>query len=192
MQDRWRHLVERIPHWGRVVMNRDIAGFLEGLPRHEIDCLEVSGRFRADHGWRSYERTAYPDFDLCARSPLEAAFDLVFCEQVLEHVPDPVQASRNLFALIRPGGFAVVSVPFMVRIHREPEDYWRFSPAGLRVLLERAGFEVERVEGWGSRASVLANLWVWCPYIPIVHSLANSSATPLVVWAVARKPKLPQ
>jgi SAM-dependent methyltransferase len=122
----------------------------------------------------------------------EAAFDLVFCEQVLEHVPDPVQASRNLFALTRPGGFAVVSVPFMVRIHREPEDYWRFSPAGLRVLLERAGFEVERVEGWGSRASVLANLWVWCPYIPIVHSLANSSATPLVVWAVARKPKLPQ
>ena len=183
----FEQLKRRIPHWGRVVMNRDIAAFLDGLPTASMRAVEVSGWAHESRTWQSYRATMIETFDICTTERVEPEADIVFCEQVLEHVVDPIQAARNLFNLLHPGGYAVVSVPFMVRIHKEPEDYWRFSQAGLRVLLERAGFEVERTDDWGNRLVVLANLWRWCPYVPFVQPMWRSRATPLVVWAIARK-----
>lgn len=183
----FEQLKRRIPHWGRIVMNRDIHGFLDQLPAESMEAVEVSGWAHQKRPWKGYRATDIDTFDICTREPVPEEADIVFCEQVLEHVVDPVQAARNLHSLLRPGGYAVVSVPFMVRIHKEPEDYWRFSQAGLRVLLERAGFHVERTDDWGNRLVVVANLWRWCPYIPFIQPMWRSRATPLVVWAIARK-----
>ena len=48
----------------------------------------------------------------------------------------------NLRKLCAPGGHVIVSTPFLVRVHELPlfalHDYWRFTPRGLRLLLERA------------------------------------------------------
>jgi hypothetical protein len=90
--------------------------------------------------------------------------------------------------LLRPGGHAVISVPFMVRIHNEPGDYWRFTSAGLRILLERAGLQVVEEGDWGNRASVVANLWFWMPYIPGLQPMGRRADVPLVVWAIAKRP----
>ncbi len=169
-------------------MERDIDAQLRELPLAELDAYEVSGRRREGLGFRSYQSTMYPAFDLCRTDEVAPVADVVFCEQVLEHVRHPARAARTLFRLTRPGGIAIVSVPFLIRLHREPEDYWRFSGAGLRALLEDAGFTVERVESWGNRASVLLNMWFWFPYVPFVNSLRNSPSAPMVVWAVARRP----
>lgn len=169
-------------------MNREIARFLDGLPRRDLHALEVSGWAHAARGWASYRALEYPEFDLCAESPPSESADIVFCEQVIEHVPDPARAMRNLAAMLRPGGHLVLSVPFMVRVHNEPSDYWRFTPAGLRLLVERAGLELVSLGDWGNRAAVVANLWVWAPYVYLFQSLARDEAVPLVVWAVARRP----
>jgi len=69
---------------------------------------------------------------------------------VIEHVVDPVAAAANLRGLCAPGGHVIVSTPFLIRVHEEwgMQDYWRFTPRGLRTLLERAGFEVDSVDSW--------------------------------------------
>ena len=46
---------------------------------------------------------AWPEFDVCAPLTEERRFDLVICEQVLEHVPDPWTAVENLRELCVPG-----------------------------------------------------------------------------------------
>jgi len=183
-----RRIAERIPHWCRVIMDRDIDARLHELPIRGLDALEISGRRHEGLGFRSYRSTDYPAFDLCTTDEVAPAADLVFCEQVLEHVRHPTRAARTLFRLTRPGGIAIVSVPFLIRLHREPEDYWRFSAAGLRALLEDAGFTIEQVQSWGNRTSVLFNMWFWFPYVPGVSSLRNSPNAPMVVWAMARRP----
>jgi SAM-dependent methyltransferase len=38
-------------------------------------------------------------------------FDLVFSHMFLEHIADPVSAHRNLFSILRPGGYAVHMYP---------------------------------------------------------------------------------
>jgi SAM-dependent methyltransferase len=134
----------------------------------------------------------YPEFDICAPIAEPGRFDLVICEQVLEHVADPLRAATNLRELCAPGGRVVVSTPFLVRVHELPafdmRDYWRFTPRGLRTLLERGGLQVDEVASWGNRDCVSGNFDRW-PAYRWWHSLRNEPDLPVQVWAFARRPE---
>ena len=70
-------------------------------------------------------------------------FDLVFCTQVLEYVPDPGLAVDEIRRVLKPGGLLLLSVPALFPRDSE-QDCWRFQPAGLRLLLSAfAGVEIE-------------------------------------------------
>ena len=71
--------------------------------------------------------------------PLPEGFlDGILCHQVLEHTTEPFQVVRELHRVLRPGGAAIVSTPFLYPIHEEGpvKDYWRFTDRGLRELLK--------------------------------------------------------
>jgi len=172
--------------WARLVMNEDIDHALTDLSPPDCDAVEISGSLHGGRPWRSYHRLSYPDFDLCS-SAAPRSFDVVVCEQVLEHVRDPWAAARTLHDLCRPGGHVVVSTPFLIRVHREPDDYWRFTVDGLRLLLEQAGLEPVTLRAWGNRACVRANFRYWVRRRPW-QRLRNEEPYPVVVWATARRP----
>ena len=63
---------------------------------------EISGDAQAGRPWKRFASLDYPEFDLCA--PLErarATFDVVICEQVIEHVVDPWAAAREPARAVR-------------------------------------------------------------------------------------------
>jgi 2-polyprenyl-6-hydroxyphenyl methylase / 3-demethylubiquinone-9 3-methyltransferase len=64
---------------------------------------------------------------LAQESP--AAFDVVTCMELLEHVPDPASTVAACAALARPGGHVVVST-----INRNPKSYL-FAIVGAEYLL---------------------------------------------------------
>jgi SAM-dependent methyltransferase len=67
--------------------------------------------------------------------PLESAsFDVVLCLQVLEHVPDPAAAVRELRRLVRPGGRVLCSTHGVAPFHPNPDDLWRWTASGLERL----------------------------------------------------------
>jgi SAM-dependent methyltransferase len=171
--------------WCRKVLNNEVAAFLDRLGRQTSSTVEISGTMHRDSPWRSYETLSFPGFDLCSSTPART-FDVVICEQVLEHVVDPWRAAETLRLLCRPGGHLVVTTPFLIKVHREPQDYWRFTPEGLRILLERAGLECLEVKSWGNRSCVRRNFLHWAPY-QRWRSLRNESDFPIVVWAFARR-----
>jgi ubiquinone/menaquinone biosynthesis C-methylase UbiE len=39
-------------------------------------------------------------------------FDIVLCNHVLEHVRDDIQAMKEIHRVLRPGGFAILQIPF--------------------------------------------------------------------------------
>jgi len=74
------------------------------------------------------------------------SFDLVLALDVIEHVPDDLQALRELFRTLRSGGSLLVTVPAL-RILWSAHDvshghYRRYTLGELRGRLETAGFEV--------------------------------------------------
>jgi len=66
----------------------------------------------------------------------EEPFDLVVCCHVLEHTVSPWKAARNIESVIRPGGFAYIATPWSQAFHPAPDDYWRFSVRGLKLLFD--------------------------------------------------------
>lgn len=65
----------------------------------------------------------------------DAQFDAVFCSGVLEHVDDCHGAVRECLRVLRPNGVLLVGVPFNQKLHRAPQDFWRFTEYGVRYLL---------------------------------------------------------
>jgi SAM-dependent methyltransferase len=178
-------------HWQRMPMNAAVDEYIASLDPSACSAAEISGEGHADKPWREYTTLAYPDFDLCA--PLEdpGAFDVVICEQVLEHVVDPWAAAANLCGLCVAGGRVIVTTPFLLRVHELPMygmwDYWRFTPRGIQILLERGGLELDAVGAWGNRQCVVGNFSRWAAYRRW-HSLRNELNLPVQVWAFAHRP----
>ena len=64
----------------------------------------------------------------------DAAFDVVVCTQVLEHLPDPAATSRELRRIVRPGGRILASTHGTSVYHPNPIDLWRWTQPGLEKL----------------------------------------------------------
>jgi SAM-dependent methyltransferase len=79
--------------------------------------------------------------DLCAAGTLPAGtFDVAVITQTLQSVADPLAATRNILAALRPGGSLLVTVPTLSRLI-DDADRWRWTPSGLRDLLADAAPE---------------------------------------------------
>ncbi len=82
----------------------------------------------------------------------ESVDSVLLCE-VIEHVPDPERILREACRVLRSGGRALVTVPFLVPLHQLPYDYYRFTEEGLRVLFTRVGLRAESIEPRGNSAA---------------------------------------
>lgn len=77
----------------------------------------------------------------------DGEFDALLSTQVLEHAADPRVYLAEAFRVLRPGGRMLLSTHGTFAYHPDPVDLWRWTCEGLRVEVERAGFEVVRFEG---------------------------------------------
>jgi len=176
-------------HWSRVVMNQETRKFIESLNYEELDAAEVSGNDWETVNFKSYKILSYPKFDICGKNTMTESFDLVFAEQVLEHVAYPKRAVENIYDLLRPGGHCVITTPFLVRVHNEPMDCWRWTELGLKHLLAEGGFDLKKIRtgSWGNRECVVANFDRWVYFNRKIHSLVNEKEFPISVWAMAQR-----
>lgn len=83
-------------------------------------------------------------------------FDLILCEYVLEHVPNPALMVREMARVVKPGGWVYVTVPFMQTFHGNPDDFQRYTKSGLSVLFGR--FETIECKPYGGPTSALCNM----------------------------------
>lgn len=88
------------------------------------------------------------------------SIDNLLCNQVLEHVFEPVAFLSELHRVLRPGGRLMVTAPFVWDEHEQPYDYARYSSFGLRYLASKCGFEVVDARRTLPDASLFAQLWL--------------------------------
>jgi SAM-dependent methyltransferase len=69
----------------------------------------------------------------------DGSFDLVLCNQVLEHCDDPRRAVSELRRATAPGGRVLASTHGVMPYHPSPTDYWRWTHAGLEKLFAENG-----------------------------------------------------
>jgi SAM-dependent methyltransferase len=120
---------------------------------HTVRTLDVTAESEPDYVGTA-EETGLPD----------ASIDLVVCTQVLEHCTEPWTAVRELARIVRPGGYALVSVPHVWFYHPHPSDNWRFTQEGILRLLRASGFEVQHLLAQGGSVVAAAQVLNFLAY----------------------------
>lgn len=77
----------------------------------------------------------------------DGSVDLVLSTQVLEHVEDPALYLSECARVLRPGGSLVLTTHGIMHLHRDPQDYWRWTCDGLDKVVTDAGLEVRQSAG---------------------------------------------
>ncbi len=94
-----------------------------------------------------------------ARMPIESnRFKWVLCSEVLEHVDEPLRVVAEVFRVLQPGGNAIITVPFLFRLHADPVDVGRYTHWFWRQELEKIGFGQITIEKQGLFWSVVVDM----------------------------------
>lgn len=72
----------------------------------------------------------------------EDLFGTAVCLNVIEHVINPFEVFKAIYAMMLRGGLVIVTTVLNFPVHAAPRDFWRYTPDCLRMLGEYAGFEV--------------------------------------------------
>ncbi len=116
--------------------------------------------------------------DICRYPVADAAFDLVFFNHVLEHIPDDVRALTEVRRILRPGGMLILGVPnegaffwqlafrLQPRLRATSDHLHFYTAADIRQKCEEVGFRVRELHalGWGPPhwgLDALVRRWKW-------------------------------
>jgi len=127
------------------------------------DVLEVGSRMTNGEAWwivnRDLAKGRWTGIDMQPGHGVDQVADIhalpaewsgrfsgVLCSEVLEHVARPWVALPKLHDVLQPGGWIVVTTLTSFPIHGFPDDFYRYTTSGLRLLMQDAGFfDVETV-----------------------------------------------
>lgn len=87
----------------------------------------------------------------------DASFDAIMCIEVLEHIPAPVDALRELARLLKPGGVLLVTAPFCSLTHFAPYFFQTgYSRYFYEYWLSEFNLEIEDMQWNGNYFEYLA------------------------------------
>ncbi len=93
--------------------NKEIAGVLKGETINQtVGSIEPEMYSEFNPIYLDVQQMKLPD----------SSFDVVICCHVIEHVDDDVKAMKEIFRVLKPGGFAVLQVPLALNLEKTIED----------------------------------------------------------------------
>ena len=181
----------------RVRLRDEIATFADSVPAGSsvLDAGAGEAPYRSLFDHVAYESADFEQVDktygdtthVCDLRSIpvdDDRFDAIVFSQVMEHLPEPDAVVAELRRVLRPGGRLFYSGPLFFEEHEQPYDFYRYTSFGVRLVLERAGFEVERLD-WleGYLGTVGYQLNRMARYLPIRPSALGGGVRGLATGA---------
>jgi len=110
-------------------------------------------------------------------SRIEAeSYPIILCIGLLEHIAEPQRFVDELHRILQPGGKLILTCSACFSFHECPDDYFHFTPYGLRVLFDAwSGFEVLRGSSgpFETIGILLQRIHIQCDISPWVRPLVE-------------------
>ena len=94
------------------------------------------------------------------------SFDTIISTQVFEHIYNPFLVAGEIKKVLKSGGHAIITAPFMVPSHPDPKDNFRFSKEGLEEIFKSQGFEIVESGIYGGFFMVLSEMFHFSRFSP--------------------------
>lgn len=109
--------------------------------------------------------------DITSIPELDCSFDAIMCIEVLEHVPDPVSALKELSRLLKKNGHLILTAPFCSLTHFAPYHFSTgFNKYFYQKILTENGFEIIDIESNGNYFEYIAQELRRLPEISLRYS----------------------
>lgn len=167
------HNRELLRYASRYLRGRSLDIGCGAAPYRKLLAPYVERYVGVDHNYTLQPGLDRPDVLSTAYSiPMpDSSFDSAICTAVLEHLEEPERALRECHRVLKPGGTAIYTVPFIWHLHEEPRDFYRFTKYGLAYMFEKTGFEVVELQA-------LSGFWVTFGQL-LVYNLYRFNRGPL-------------
>jgi len=84
----------------------------------------ISQHIGVDHKATLHDNSNIDIFGTAYEIPVDnCSFDSAICTAALEHLEEPELAIKECYRVLKPGGVAIYSVPFIWHLHEEPRDF---------------------------------------------------------------------
>ena len=93
----------------------------------------------------------------------ECFFDVIYSNNVFEHLNKPWVAAQNIDFLLKKGGVVITVAPFSTRYHSVPDDYFRYTHTAIESLFSdysdyevlKTGYDIQgRRNNWQGDGTV--------------------------------------
>ncbi|MFZ5906228.1 MAG: methyltransferase domain-containing protein [Nitrospirota bacterium] len=158
-RDRWvREKAKSVPAGSRVL---DIGAGTCPYRRLFSHCEYRTHDFKKYHGeklggTKDYGVIDY-ESDITDIPVPDSSFDVILCTEVLEHVPEPFEAVREMVRILKPGGRLFLTAPLGAGLHQMPfHFYGGFTPEWYKLAAERFNLQVVEIMPNGGFFRLLA------------------------------------
>jgi glycosyltransferase involved in cell wall biosynthesis/predicted SAM-dependent methyltransferase/tetratricopeptide (TPR) repeat protein len=117
--------------------------------------------FKKYNGVKLGNTTAYGQIDYeseITKIPVpDQYFDVILCTEVLEHVPEPIEAVREMMRILKPSGRLFLTAPLGSGLHQLPfHFYGGYTPEWYRYVAQKFGLEINEISPNGGYFKLLA------------------------------------
>ncbi len=100
-------------------------------------------------------------------------YDAVIVDAMLEHVSDPQAVVREIYDVLKAGGYIYAEIPFLQMYHPAPRDFQRYTVEGIDKLFS-AFRKIEAGVAVGPTSAVCGMLQEYVPMlinIPVIRTI---------------------
>ena len=127
-----------VDHWNK-----------QNLNNVKIKYLNIDNRYNPDYLGSVYEIPVKDSY-----------FDSILCFELIEHLEFPNEAIKEISRVLKIGGRAFFSIPFMYRHHSNPRDFQRWTHEKIQKEFNTSRLEIEYFENRGGWLIVLFDVFI--------------------------------
>ncbi len=87
------------------------------------------------------------------------SLDLIIIPNLFHHIEDHDFLINKCFSFLKKGGRLYIFEPILREVHQAPDDFLRFTPYGLKNIIKKNRFKIEKISTSGGPFSAIIYCW---------------------------------